>query len=137
MTTQPILDAASAELGYEITSEQVTAQQIRDTQVIQLAVEDQHPERAAAIANVLIEQLISQNETFQSGRFSSAEASLRDQIQQMESSDLRFAGGHYADLDREPEGADCPVGSPDRPLAGGSIHPGTGDRGAADLENRE
>lgn len=84
VTTQPVLDAASAELGYEIEREQVNVQQIRDTQVIQLTVEDENPEHAAAIANVLVDKLIEQNDAFQAGRFNSAEASLRDQIQQVE-----------------------------------------------------
>ena len=84
VTTQPVLDAVSEQLGYEVELEQIDAQQIRDTQVIELKVEDPDPERAPAIANALIEQLIAQNENFQAGRFSAAEASLREQIQQME-----------------------------------------------------
>jgi capsular exopolysaccharide synthesis family protein len=85
LTTHPLLEAASAELGYAIEREQVSVQQIRDTQVIQVTVEDQNPERTVEIGNALIEQLIIQNETFQTGRFSASEASLREQIQQMES----------------------------------------------------
>lgn len=84
VTTQPVLDAASAELGYEVERKQVSVQQIRDTQVIQLTVEDENPEHASQIANVLVDKLMEQNETFQAGRFNSAEASLREQIQQME-----------------------------------------------------
>ena len=84
VTTSPVLEAASAELGYEIKSEQISVQQIRDTQVIQLTVEDENPEHASQIANMLVAKLISQNETFQSGRFNSAEASLQEQIRQME-----------------------------------------------------
>ncbi|NWG33083.1 MAG: polysaccharide biosynthesis tyrosine autokinase [Chloroflexi bacterium] len=84
MTTRPVLEATSAELGYEIDPEQISIQQIRDTQVIQLTVEDPDPERVALIANTLVVKLIEQNDTFQAGRFNSAEASLRDQIQQME-----------------------------------------------------
>lgn len=84
LSTQPLLDAASAELGYQVVREQVSVQQIRDTQVIQLTVEDQAPGRTVEIANALIAQLIDQNETFQASRFASAEASLREQIQQME-----------------------------------------------------
>jgi capsular exopolysaccharide synthesis family protein len=85
VTTQPVLDAASAELGYEVRLDQLSVQQIRDTQVIQLTVEDENPEHVAQIANVLVKKLIEQNDTFQAGRFNSAEASLREQIQQMES----------------------------------------------------
>ncbi|MBI4762514.1 MAG: polysaccharide biosynthesis tyrosine autokinase [Chloroflexota bacterium] len=84
VTTQPVLDAASAELGYTIEREQIIAQQIRDTQVIQLIVEDEDPARAAQIANVLVVKLIEQNDAFQAGRFNSAEESLREQIRQME-----------------------------------------------------
>ena len=84
MTTQPVLAAASEALGYKIKTEQVSVQQIRDTQVIQLSVEDKDPERVVKIANVLVEKLIEQNDTIQAGRFTATEASLRDQIQQME-----------------------------------------------------
>ena len=84
VTTSPVLEAASAELGYEIKVEQISVQQIRDTQVIQLTVEDENPEHASQIANMLVTKLIEQNETFQSGRFNSAEASLQEQIRQME-----------------------------------------------------
>ena len=84
VTTSPVLEAASAEVGYEIELEQVNVQQIRDTQVIQLTVEDDNPERASQIANVLVTKLIEQNDTFQAGRFNSAEASLQVQIHQME-----------------------------------------------------
>jgi len=85
VTTQPLLDSASELLGYRINRDQITAQQIRDTQVIQLTVEDTDPAHAAEIANVLVEVLIDQNESFQSNRFSTAESSLREQVQQMES----------------------------------------------------
>lgn len=85
VTTQPVLDAASAELGYPIEREQINAQQIRDTQVIQLTVEDENPQHAADIANMLVNKLIEQNDAFQAGRFNSAEESLREQIRQMES----------------------------------------------------
>lgn len=84
MTTQPVLTAASEALGYKIEPEQINVQQIRDTQVIQLTVEDENPEHVVQIANVLVDKLIEQNETLQAGRFAAAEASLRDQIQQME-----------------------------------------------------
>ena len=84
MTTQPVLDAASTELGYEVALGQISIQQIRDTQVIQLTVEDENPEHVAQIANALVAKLIEQNDTFQAGRFNSAETSLREQVQQME-----------------------------------------------------
>jgi succinoglycan biosynthesis transport protein ExoP len=85
VTTQPVLDMVIAELGYPVQRGQITVQQVRDTQVIQLTVEDEIPERTADIANVLLEKLVLQNEALQAGRFTSTEATLREQIEQMES----------------------------------------------------
>jgi len=84
VTTQPVLDAVITELGYTVRREQIAVQQIRDTQVIQLTVEDESAERTAAIANVLVEKLVLQNEALQAGRFTSTESNLREQIEQME-----------------------------------------------------
>jgi capsular exopolysaccharide synthesis family protein len=85
VTTSPVLDAASTQLGYQIKPEQIAVQQIRDTQVIQITVEDQNPQHVVQIANALVDKLIEQNENFQAGRFTSTEASLQDQIKQMDS----------------------------------------------------
>jgi len=84
VTTRPVLDAASAELGYTVEPEQINVQQIRDTQIIQLSVEGEDPDRVAQTANVLVDKLIAQNEVFQAGRFNSTEESLHEQVQQME-----------------------------------------------------
>lgn len=85
VTTKPVLEAVSAEVGYPVDAEQIAVQQIRDTQVIQLTIEDTDPERSAAIANTLVAELIKQNEALQSSRFASAEANLQEQVTQMES----------------------------------------------------
>ncbi len=85
VTTKPVLEAVSAEVGYEVNAKQITVQQIRDTQVIQLTVEDENQQRSAAIANTLVAQLIKQNEALQSSRFASTEANLQEQVKQMES----------------------------------------------------
>ena len=84
VTTRPVQDAVVGQLGYTLDREQVQVQQIRDTQVIQLTIEDTDPERAAAIANALVAQLIEQNELLQAGRFTSTEDNLQEQIKQME-----------------------------------------------------
>lgn len=84
VTTKPVLDAVSTEVGYELDVEQITVQQIRDTQVIELTIEDTNAERSAAIANTLVAELIKQNEALQSSRFASAEANLQEQVTQME-----------------------------------------------------
>ena len=84
VTTKPVLEAVAAEVGYAVYAKQITVQQIRDTQVIQLTVEDGNPTRSAEIANTLVTQLIKQNEALQSSRFTSTETSLQEQIKQME-----------------------------------------------------
>ncbi|MBM3124031.1 MAG: polysaccharide biosynthesis tyrosine autokinase [Chloroflexi bacterium] len=84
LTTRPVLENASARLGYWVSSNQVSVQQIRDTQAIQLAVEDEDPQRAANIANVLVEVLIDQNEIIQASRYTLTEQSIQAQITQIE-----------------------------------------------------
>ena len=85
LNTQPVRDGASERLGYPVKKEQVTVQQARDTQIIEVIVEDANPDHAAQIANVLVEVLIEQNDSLQSGRYASTEESIQAQIAQVES----------------------------------------------------
>jgi polysaccharide biosynthesis transport protein len=84
LNTQPVRDAAAGRLGYKIEKEQVAIQQIRETQVIELTVEDQDAKRAAQIANVLVDVLIEQNGALQAGQYASSEESLQAQVAQVE-----------------------------------------------------
>ncbi|HLO31259.1 MAG TPA: polysaccharide biosynthesis tyrosine autokinase [Anaerolineales bacterium] len=83
-TTQPVLNAVSEQLGSVVKPKQIEVRQIRDTQVIELTIEDQDPTQSAIIANTLVDKLIKQNEALQSVRFASTEANLQEQIKQME-----------------------------------------------------
>jgi capsular exopolysaccharide synthesis family protein len=85
LNTQPVRDGAAERLGYKISKNQIKVQQARDTQIIEVIIEDQDPRRAAAIANVLLEVLIEQNESLQAGRYASTEESIGAQIAQVES----------------------------------------------------
>lgn len=85
VTTGSVLNIASERLGYTVSSSQVTAKAVSDTQIINIIVEDTDPARAAAIANVLVTVLIEQNDVIQSGRYTSMEESLQAQKTQMES----------------------------------------------------
>jgi len=85
VTTQSVLDIASDRLGYTVTSNQVKVQPVRDTQIIEITVEDTDPAQAAEIANMLVMVLIEQNDAIQSGRYNSMEESLQAQKTQMES----------------------------------------------------
>ena len=84
LTTQPVLDAAAAKLGYSIEASQLSVEQIGYTPVIKLTVEDGDPAHAAGIANTLIESLIDQNEKLQSGRYAATEETLQAQISQVQ-----------------------------------------------------
>lgn len=84
LTTQPVLEAASADLGFVIDVKQISVQQIGTTQIIKLTVEDPDSTRAASIANQLVMSLIEQNEKLQSGRYTEAEESLQAQITQVQ-----------------------------------------------------
>jgi capsular exopolysaccharide synthesis family protein len=85
LNTRPVRDGASERLGYEVKKSQVKVQQARDTQIIEVIIEDTDPQHAADIANILVEVLIEQNEALQTGRYTSTEESIQAQIAQVES----------------------------------------------------
>ena len=84
LSTRPVIDGASVKMGLIIDPDQITVQQIRDTQAIQLTVEDRSAQRSSNIANILIQVLIEQNEIIQAGRYTLTEQSILAQIQQIE-----------------------------------------------------
>lgn len=80
LQTSPILEEVSNRLDHHVSASAISIQQVRDTNILSVAVEDDDPERAAQIANTLIQVLVEQNETLQASRFASSEESLRSQI---------------------------------------------------------
>jgi capsular polysaccharide biosynthesis protein len=80
LVTQPVLEATSEIVGQRVRSSQISAQQVRGTRLLEVTVRDSEPQRAALIANTLVEVLISQNEALQTSRFSSSEESLQLQV---------------------------------------------------------
>lgn len=84
LVTQPVLEATSEIVGQRVRSSQISAQQVRGTRLLQVTVRDSDPQRAALIANTLVEVLISQNEALQASRFSSSEESLQLQVDEIE-----------------------------------------------------
>jgi len=83
LTTRPVLERASVKLGTSVNPSQVAVQQIGDTQAIQLTVEDENPQHASDVANILVRVLIDQNEMIQSGRYASTEQNIQAQITQV------------------------------------------------------
>ena len=84
LNTSQVLEPASEKLGFRISSKQITASLINGTQLISLQVEDTSPERAAAIANTLVDVLIEQNDNLQSSRYKLNEESLNAQVVQVQ-----------------------------------------------------
>ncbi len=84
MVTQPILEAVSLKLGFEIDEEQITVRPTRDTQLITVLAENPDPVRAARMANTLIQVFIEQIDQLQASRFASSEQSLQAQLDQVE-----------------------------------------------------
>jgi len=84
LETSQILGPASEKIGFNISSNQITASLITGTQLISLKIEDTSPERAAEIANTLVAVLIEQNDYLQSSRYKSNEESLNAQVVQVQ-----------------------------------------------------
>ncbi|MFO7664001.1 MAG: polysaccharide biosynthesis tyrosine autokinase [Chloroflexota bacterium] len=84
LVTQPVLEATSQKVGTTVKPTQIKAQQIRNTRLLQVTVRDSDPQRAALVANTLVEVLINQNEALQISRFSSSEETLQLQVSEIE-----------------------------------------------------
>lgn len=84
LTLQPLLETASKRLNFEIDPDQVFVQQLRDTQIILVTIEDSDPDRAADIANMLYTVLIEQNDELDAARYETTETSLMQSIDKIE-----------------------------------------------------
>lgn len=82
--SQPVLERASAVLGYEIRSSQIKVEQVSGSMILLITVSDSEAERAAQIANSVIDVFIEYNDTLQKSRYADSETSLQDQIDQVE-----------------------------------------------------
>ena len=92
MTEEPILEAVIEELDLDLDqdpkagnlleslAEATEVQLIRDTQLIELSVENADPEHAALIANTIVAEFIKQNQALQSSRFAESKASLEAEL---------------------------------------------------------
>lgn len=84
LVTQPVLSATSSKLNYHVSSQRVAVEILPNTQIIQVRVKDEDPQRAALIANTLIEVFVQQNEALQASRYAAEEASLQEQISRVQ-----------------------------------------------------
>ena len=85
IATGPVLQLVSDKLGFPVKSDQISVRQIPDSLLLEITVRDSNPQRAAKIANTLIDTFVNYNDTLQSSRFASSEESLNAQISQVQS----------------------------------------------------
>jgi polysaccharide biosynthesis transport protein len=82
--TQPVVSATSQRLGYPIDSTKVQVDQVPNSDLITVGVDDTSPQRAADIANTMVTVFVEQNKAVQASRFASSEESLQAQIQDVD-----------------------------------------------------
>jgi succinoglycan biosynthesis transport protein ExoP len=85
LSTDQIIDQVEANTGFHVDTEKLTIQQLRDTQIISIAVEDTNVERGLTIANGLVDALKEENSRLQAQQYLTAENSLEEQISQAKS----------------------------------------------------
>ncbi len=82
LQTEQIRDQVSEQVGEKIEQKDIIVEQLRDTQIIQIAVEDVVASRAVLAANTLVTIVQSQNDKIQADQYLNAEQSLEEQIAQ-------------------------------------------------------
>lgn len=82
--SEPIMKQLSEKLGYPVSSGQIQVRQVPDANLLQLVATDNDPQRAADIANAVVEVFIDYNTSLQDERYKSTEESLKAQIAQIE-----------------------------------------------------
>jgi len=84
LTKRPILEAVIGDLGLDMSLKQLTkkinVRPVRDTQLIELSVEDSNPGLAMEIANKIPEVFIQRDEAMQMERFAASKESLSKQL---------------------------------------------------------
>ncbi len=96
MVRQPVMDAVIRNLELETTAGKLAAAvkvtPVRNTQLIQLSVEDSNPVQAADIANEVPKVFIQQNDALQTQRYADSKASLQEQLNQASADITRQQG---------------------------------------------
>ncbi len=94
LTKRPVLDEVLLRmeaLGVSIGNEDIdafkktiTVQLVRDTQLIELSVENTDPDGAALIANTVVDVFTEQNQALQASRFAESKTSLEQQLTRLD-----------------------------------------------------
>lgn len=88
IVTRPVLQEVVSRLGISVDLEElqeaIEVSAVRDTQLIEITVEDMNPQRAADVANTLATVFIEQTDALQASRFAASKASLQDQLETLQ-----------------------------------------------------
>ncbi len=79
--SQPVINEVSTLLGSQVDLDNIIVEAIPNSLIIQIKVQDTNPKRAAAIANLLVQTLIRQNESLLSNYYSGFETAINAQLQ--------------------------------------------------------
>ncbi len=80
MLTQPTIDAVSDALGFKVYAGQISVSQIENSQLINITVTDQDPNRAALIANTLVMVFSDQIQKEQTSRYAELLLGLENEL---------------------------------------------------------
>jgi capsular polysaccharide biosynthesis protein len=84
ITTQPIINDVSGQLGFKVDPTQIQIKQNINSQIIKVIVEDSNPQRAAMIANTLVDTAIRHYVNLQVGQYTSIEQDIEIQLNIMQ-----------------------------------------------------
>ena len=82
--SQLVLNAVSEQIGSKVDADHISILTVPNTLLIQIKVQDTDPQRAATIANLLVQNLIAQNEALLSGWYTDFETAITEQIDQVQ-----------------------------------------------------
>ncbi len=101
MVTDEILTETANRLDYSVSSGQVSVQQIRDTQILRVTVEDGNPVNAANFANMMVLVFKEQQYQLQTARYADSKANLESNLeeQQKEIDDILTQVSQIPDTD--------------------------------------
>jgi capsular polysaccharide biosynthesis protein len=80
INTQPVIDAASSKLGFEIDSSKVTISQNPDSQILSVSAEDSDPQHCASIANTVVEMSTERYVDLQVSQYTDLERDVQSQL---------------------------------------------------------
>ncbi len=83
LTTPKILEAVQTQIGtdIDISPNNIIAESVAGTRFINVNVRDTDPDRAAIIANTLVDQLVIENEAIQNSRFLETETAMEMELE--------------------------------------------------------